>query len=54
VILDLFSRRVVGWAIRNRMKQDLALQAPNMAIAILKAAARLHSPHGSLLAILRA
>ena len=34
VILDLFSRRVVGWAISNRMKQDLALRAVNMAIAI--------------------
>ena len=34
VILDLFSRRVIGWAISNRMKQDLALRALNMAIAI--------------------
>lgn len=34
VIIDLFSRCVVGWAIRNRMKQDLALRALNMAIAI--------------------
>jgi putative transposase len=34
VIIDLFSRRVVGWAISNRMKQDLALRALNMAIAI--------------------
>ena len=34
VILDLFSRRVVGWAISNRMTQDLALRALNMAIAI--------------------
>ena len=34
VILDLFSRRVVGWAISNRMKQDLALRDVNMAIAI--------------------
>lgn len=33
-MLDLFSRRVVGWAISNRMKQDLALRALNMAIAI--------------------
>ncbi|OCC01878.1 integrase [Labrys sp. WJW] len=36
VIIDLFSRRVVGWAISNRMKQDLALRALNMAIAIRK------------------
>jgi len=34
VIIDLFSRCVVGWAISNRMKQDLALRALNMAIAI--------------------
>ena len=34
VIIDLFSRRVVGWAISNRMKQDLALRALNMAIAL--------------------
>ena len=34
VILDLFSRRVIGWAISNRLKQDLALRALNMAIAI--------------------
>jgi putative transposase len=35
-VLDLFSRRVVGWAISDRMKQDLALRALNMAIAIRK------------------
>lgn len=34
VIIDLFSRRVIGWAISNRMKQDLAMRALNMAIAI--------------------
>jgi putative transposase len=47
VILDLFSRRVVAlrdlhanpfrvtaWAISDRMKQDLALRAASMAIAI--------------------
>ena len=34
VILDLFSRRVIGWAISNRIKQDLALRALNMAIAL--------------------
>lgn len=34
VIIDLFARRVVGWAISNRMKQDIALRALNMAIAI--------------------
>lgn len=34
VIIDLFSRRVVGWAISSRMKQDLALRALDMAIAL--------------------
>ncbi len=34
VIIDFFSRRVVGWAISNRMEQDLELRAPSMAIAI--------------------
>ena len=34
VIIDLFSRRVIGWAISNRMKRDLALRALYMAIAI--------------------
>jgi putative transposase len=34
VIIDLFSRRVVGWAISNRMTQDLALRALNMAIRV--------------------
>ena len=33
VILDLKSRRVIGWAVSNRMKRDLAIQALNMAIA---------------------
>ncbi|MTI06685.1 hypothetical protein E1180_14300 [Roseibium denhamense] len=34
VILDLHSRRVVGWAVSNRMKRDLAIRALNMAIAL--------------------
>lgn len=34
VIIDLYSRRVIGWAISNRMKQDLAIRALNMAIAL--------------------
>lgn len=33
VILDLASRRVVGWALRPRMDQDLTLSALQMAIA---------------------
>ena len=33
VILDLHSRRVIGWAVSNRMKRDLAISALKMAIA---------------------
>ena len=34
VIIDLYSRRVIGWAISNRIKQDLALRALDMATAL--------------------
>lgn len=30
-ILDLHSRRVIGWAVSNRMKRDLAIRALKMA-----------------------
>lgn len=33
VILDLHSRRIIGWAVSNRMKRDLAIRALKMAIA---------------------
>lgn len=33
VILDLHSRRVIGWAVSNRMKRDLAFRELKMAIA---------------------
>ncbi|MEP3330168.1 IS3 family transposase [Sedimentitalea sp.] len=33
VILDLHSRRAIGWAVSNRMKRDLAIRALKMAIA---------------------
>jgi putative transposase len=33
VILDLHSRRVIGWAVSNRMKCDLAIRALKMAFA---------------------
>lgn len=32
VVLDLFSRRIVGWAMSARMTSDLVLDALNMAI----------------------
>jgi putative transposase len=34
VILDLYSRRVIGWAVSNRMKRDLAIRALEMAMAL--------------------
>lgn len=36
VIIDLYSRRVIGWAVSSRMKKDLAIRALNMAIALRK------------------
>lgn len=33
VILDPYSLRVIGWAVRNRMKRDLAIRALDMAVA---------------------
>jgi len=32
VVLDVFSRRVVGWAMANHMRTDLVLDALNMAV----------------------
>ena len=34
VILDLHSRRVIGWAVSNRLKRDLAIRALRMAVAL--------------------
>jgi putative transposase len=34
VVLDLHSRRVIGWAVSNRMKRNLAIRALEMAIAL--------------------
>ena len=52
VILDLHSRRVIGWAVSNRMKRDLAIRALNMAIAFRSPPKGLHPSHGSRVAIL--
>ena len=38
VILDLYSRRVIGWAVSNRMKRDLAIRALDMAVALRRPA----------------
>lgn len=49
VVIDLFSRRVVGWAVNDRMKRDLAITALQRAIAVRRPAAGLihHSDRGS-------
>ena len=52
VILDLYSRRVIGWATGDRLKQDLALRALNMALALRKATG-LYSTHRPWEPILR-
>ena len=33
-MIDLHSRRVIGWATSNRLKRDLALRALNNAVAL--------------------
>lgn len=49
VVLDLFSRRVVGWAMEESLEATLTLQALHMAIQQRQPAARavLHSDRGS-------
>ena len=42
VILDLHSRRVVGWAVSDRMKKDLAIRALDMAVRLRGSAVWLH------------
>jgi putative transposase len=34
VIPDLYSRRVIGWAVSNRMKRDLAIRVLDIAVAL--------------------
>ncbi len=49
VVLDLHSRRIVGWAVSGRMKRDLALRALQMAITLRQPEPGLihHSDRGS-------
>lgn len=52
VILDLYSRAVVGWAMSHRMDRALAMEALTTAIARRRVApALLHSDRGSLYAV---
>jgi transposase InsO family protein len=49
VVIDLYSRRVVGWAVSDRMKKDLAMTALLRAITIRRPSPGLihHSDRGS-------
>ena len=48
VVLDVFSRRVVGWAMANHMRAELVVDALNMAIFRRKPMDVIHhSDHGS-------
>ena len=49
IVLDLFSRRIIGWAVSDRLKKDLALNALRRAITIRQPSAGLihHSDRGS-------
>ena len=49
IVLDFYSRRIVGWAVSNRLKKDLALDALRRAIAVRAPAPNLihHSDRGS-------
>ena len=48
VVLDVFSRRVVGWAMASHLRTELVLQALNMAIGVRQPQRVVHhSDHGS-------
>jgi len=49
IVLDLFSRRIVGWAVSDRLKKNLAIKALQRAIAIREPGSGLihHSDRGS-------
>jgi putative transposase len=49
VVLDLFARRVVGWAVSNRLHEGLALEALRKALAVRRPGKGLihHSDRGS-------
>ena len=48
VVLDLFSRKVIGWALDNHMRESLILEAFNMAVSCrdIKDDVLLHSDRG--------
>ena len=53
-MIDLHSRHVIGWAVSNRLKRDLALEALDRAVALRNLPPGVHSAHGQGWPILRA
>ncbi len=51
VVIDLYSRRVVGWAMQSRQTTDLVLQALLMAVWRRKPKKRRADPLGSGIAV---
>lgn len=49
VVLDVFSRQIVGWALEKRMKKELVIKAINQALSVRKVKEGLifHSDRGS-------
>jgi transposase InsO family protein len=48
VVMDLYSRRIVGWSMKTTLRDDLAIDALNMAVQLrLKSPAIHHSDQGS-------
>lgn len=49
VVMDLYARRIVGWAVSDRLKRDLALEALRRAVALRRPPPGLvhHSDRGS-------
>lgn len=49
VVMDLYSRRIVGWSMKNHMRKELVLEALRMALSrrTLAAAPLHHSDQGS-------
>ena len=49
VVIDMFARRVIGWAVSDRLHKELALEALRKALAIRRPEAGLihHSDRGS-------
>ncbi|WP_436286229.1 DDE-type integrase/transposase/recombinase [Rhizobium sp. LjRoot258] len=51
VVIDLYSRRVIGWAIQSRQTTDVVLQAPAHGSLAAQAKRGGAGPHGSGIAV---